>query len=283
MERQSQDPIQGLRLQFSEFLTLHMDNQGRTEKASVEGCVRITCYTECAPKMRIFFNDDFVIGRETQDEGVKAGSQNSILDYCTFHECVRFTDWEDLRCIEFLLPEKNFILFHYSCSSPLPTFRIFTSVEEGPAPGNLDCIVKIIALYPPDKIASEVTVTLPVPIHTITGAGDVDPDREESIEYISEEKKILWKIENFSGASETSARIRLNIDPHVRGNHKKELGPVCLKFEIYNYSSNVVQIKKLLILESKEPLKRYVRYLTCSKSVLATVDTDNVCRAKLYS
>lgn len=64
------------------------------------------------------------------------------LDYCTFHECANFTDWEE-RTLQFNSPDGQFVLFHFNIQE-LQTvpFQIYTLVEEGPS-GLLELVIKV--------------------------------------------------------------------------------------------------------------------------------------------
>eukprot|EP01127_Copromyxa_protea_P021438 TRINITY_DN7369_c1_g1_i2.p1 TRINITY_DN7369_c1_g1~~TRINITY_DN7369_c1_g1_i2.p1 ORF type:complete len:302 (+),score=54.64 TRINITY_DN7369_c1_g1_i2:478-1383(+) len=258
-----------------EKMTLSMDGKGIVKKSAIDGEVRIQGFLQANPKIKIFFNDDLLVGRENEDGSSRAPASN-ILDYCTFHECCLLSNWESQKCLEFFLPDGQFNLFHYSLMDSFKSpFQVVTFIEEGPTPGKLDCVVKIMGLYPSDKTATEMVVTVQMPSKTLTAEIMVNSEKEETGDYVESERTIIWKIPKIQGGKESSSRIKLAFDASLPGDHKREIGPISISFQLRGYLSSSLQIKKVLVEKTGDPPKKFVRLLTQSKSVVAKIDVEN--------
>lgn len=119
-------------------------------------------------------NQDLVVGRETLDgnrskpKKIELSNKfldygKSVLDYCIFHDCVQFSEWDIDRTLNFFPPDGQFVLLRYSISDTFtPPFRIFPFVEE-PGNGQLDLLVRLSADFPDSSTAKKVVVTIPLP------------------------------------------------------------------------------------------------------------------------
>jgi len=274
-------------------LTCFFNNRKNTERRGegigegitqqVEGEIKIRSFLKGSPKIRLSMNEDLMIGKEGTD-----GQQNygkSVLDYCIFHECVQFTDWDIDRTLTFFPPDGAFNLLRYSLSDTFtPPFRIFPVVEEA-GQGQLDVIVKLVTDFPDSTFANKILITIPLPRATVSASCELErnPLIEEAYEFDSIKKRILWKIKKLEGGMDgCKIIIKINLDD-VPGNHKREIGPVSMNFELPMYICSSIFIRALKIVEQKESNpSRWVRSITRGGSYVARVDTTNVRKATTW-
>jgi len=246
-------------------------------RAQVEGEIKIRSFLKGSPKIRLSMNEDLVVGKETAEGHLNYGK--SVLDYCVFHECVQFTDWDIDRTLTFFPPDGSFNLLRYSLSDNFTApFRLYSSIEE-PRQGQLDVIIKLITDYPETTFANKIVITVPLPKATVSASCELErnPAIEESYEFDSVKKRILWRIKKLDGGMDgCKIIIRLNLDD-VPGNHKREIGPVAMNFELPMYITSSIFIRALKIVEQKESNpSRWVRSITRAGSYVSRIDTTNV-------
>lgn len=74
------------------------------KKSVIEGEVRVQSYLHSNPKIKIYLNEDFSVGKENSD-AMPGVASTTCLDFCTFHECASFNNWEEFHCLEFFVPD----------------------------------------------------------------------------------------------------------------------------------------------------------------------------------
>jgi len=258
-----------------EHLNVLFDATGHTARAQVEGEVRIRSFLKGNPKVKLSMNQDLVVGRETLDGNKNYGK--SVLDYCIFHDCVQFTEWDVDRTLNFFPPDGQFVLLRYSISDTFtPPFRIFPYVEE-PGNGQLDLLVRLSADYPQSSTAKKIVITIPLPRATASASSELEyPNGFQTAEFDQINKVVTWKIQELQGGNECSVRVKVNLDDIV-GNHKRELGPISMGFEIPMYVTSTVFIRNLKIMEAVEgAANRWVRSSSKGGSYQTRIDVSNI-------
>jgi len=266
-----------------EHLNIIFDGQGHIVRAQVEGEIKIRSFLKGNPKIRLSMNEDLLIGKETAEGQINYGK--AVLDYCVFHDCVQFAEWDIDRTLIFHPPDGSFTLMRYSLSDHFtPPFRLYPCVEE-PGPGQLDVIIKLVTDFPDSSFANKICIIVPLPKATVSASCELDrtSNIEEMYEFDSVKKRILWKMKRLDGGIDTSKIIiRLNLDD-VPGNHKREIGPISVNFEIPMYISSAIFIRALKIVEQKESNpSRWVRSITKSGSYVSRVDVSNVKKSTVW-
>jgi len=95
-------------------------------------------------------------------------------------------------------------------------------------------------------------------------------------EFCGRSKKLVGRNEN------SEITIRINLDD-VPGNHKREIGPISMSFELPMYICSSVFIRNLKIVEQKDSNpNRWVRSITKAGSYVARVDVSNVKKSKTW-
>ena len=91
----------------------------------------------------------------------------SVLDYCIFHDCAQFTEWDIDRTLNFFPPEGQFSLLRYSISDKFtPPFRLFSYLEE-PGKSQIDILLRVTSEFPDTVKGKKVIITLPLPKATV--------------------------------------------------------------------------------------------------------------------
>lgn len=85
-------------------------------------------------------------------------------------------------------------------------FRVFPFIEEIDE-GRVDVILKLRADIPEANAGASVSVTLPVPRHTLSCKCTLpDSAQGQTAEYVDQEKVVVWQIKKFPGQSEQQIR-----------------------------------------------------------------------------
>lgn len=117
---------------------------------------------------------------------------------------------------------------------------------------------------------------------------DVDTEKQHSAEYDQINKKLTWNISTLKPNEEVSMRVKFFTEKipgktpivqtlMVSGNHKKELGPISLSFEIPHLICADVKVKAVTVDESGgATVKRWLRSSCKVNCFESKVDVANV-------
>jgi len=247
---------------------------GQIINSEVEGAIVIKSFIKGKPKIRLGLNEDLVIGRTKDSQSFG----RSIVDQCSFHDCVSFSEWESERTLSFFPPEGEFALFKYRTLDQFqPPFKLFPYMEE-PGVGQLDILVKVVADFSNTNNANKVFLRVPVPVATLSCSAELDnASGNTTYEFDSKHKEFVWSMGRIKGGSELAIRIKLNLDDNP-GNYKREVGPISMDFEIPMFICSSLQIKFLRASENEKQLNpyRWVRSITRTDSYMVRIDPNSV-------
>lgn len=246
-----------------ERLTILFNATGYVVNSSIDGSILMKSFLSGNPELRLALNEDLVIGKNSGHYG------SVVLDDCNFHECVHLDEFESARTLHFLPPDGEFAVLNYRITADFRApFKIYPSIEES-GTYKLDAIIVIRADIPEANYGSNVVLRLPVPRSTVSVLAEFSNELPGcTAEYNANEKKVIWTIRKFNGASEVSVRARITLDVPVTTAHKKEIGPMAMAFEIPMYNVSNLQVRYLRISETHKSYNpcRWVRYITQSSS-----------------
>jgi len=266
-----------------EYVNVTFDGSGGIVKQQIEGEIKMRSFLKGNPKISLTLNEDLQIGRETADGQVNYGK--SILDYCIFHECCQFNDWNIDRTLNFFPPLGSSVLLRYSLSDNFtPPFVMRHFVEEL-GPGQLDVFIELQADFPSTSFANKFFAKIPLPKATRSASCELsrldNNLNQETYEYDPQEKAIIWRMK-IVGGSKSHLKIKLNLED-ITGNHKREIGPVSLSFEIAMYICSNVFVKSVKIAELQEgKSSKWVRSITRTGSYIQRIDHNNIQRSKYF-
>jgi AP-4 complex subunit mu-1 len=249
-----------------------------------------------------------IIGREQGSYPIHNNSGKVILDDVTFHDCVNLSEFELGRVMSFYPPDGEFVAMQYRLTGEFPVpFRIFPAMEET-GPKSLELSVLVRAEMDASHFGANVVVEIPLPKCTATATchilsssgaptslvGSVSSSlasssggpsssssnsnsSSSSAEFVgasnsstssSAEKKVVWTIKKFPGASEQTIKIKVTLDKPCTSHIRRELGPIHMNFEIPMFNVSNLQVRYMRIAENVPGYTpyRWVRYVTQSSS-----------------
>jgi len=241
---------------------------GYVLNSSIDGHIQMKSYLAGSPELRLALNEDLVIGKGSTQYG------RVVLDDCNFHECVRLDDFEGSRTLSFIPPDGEFAVLNYRITGEFRMpFRLFPSIEE-PAPYKIEVVLMIRADIPENNYGANVKVRIPVPRTTATASGELAPSVVgQTCEYDSVERKLVWTLKKFPGATEQTLRAKITLTSPSTASTRREIGPISMNFEIPMYNVSSLQVRYLRISEQHRSYNpyRWVRYVTQSSSYVCRV------------
>jgi len=248
-----------------ERLTILFNSSGFIVNSSIDGSILMKSFLSGNPELRLALNEDLVIGKGGRVYG------SVVLDDCNFHECVNLDEFESSRTIHFLPPDGEFAVLNYRIAADYkPPFKLYPTIEDS-GTYKIDVIIIVRAEFPESNYGSNVSIRLPVPRATVGAVAEFSTDSPGCVgEYNSVEKKVIWNIRKFTGASEVSIRARITLDSIITQAHKKEIGPISMIFEVPMFNVSNLQVRYLRISETHKSYNpcRWVRYITQSTSYI---------------
>jgi AP-4 complex subunit mu-1 len=252
-----------------ERLTVLFNNSGQVVNSSIDGSVMMKSFLSGNPELRLALNEDLVVGKNTGMLG------SVVLDDCNFHERVHLDEFESARTLHFFPPDGEFAVLNYRITADFqPPFRLYPIVEQV-GPNKLDFMITVRAEMPQDNHGSNVVIRIPLPRSTINATCDfaVADVAGCNTEFNSVEKKVVWTVRKFPGASEMAMKVRITTDAPITSALKREIGPISMAFEIPMYNVSNLQVRYLRISETHKSYNpyRWVRYITQSSSYVSRV------------
>lgn len=246
-----------------ERLTVLFNSSGYVVNSAIDGSIMMKSFLSGNPELRLALNEDLVIGKG-------GGSYGSVvLDDCNFHECVHLDEFESARTLHFLPPDGEFAVLNYRVTADFRVpFKIFPTIEE-PGPYKMDLMIVVRADIPEGNYGSNVVIKVPLPRNTVSAFPEFAAEMPGcAAEYNATEKKVIWNIRKFNGGSEICVRVKITLDTLVTAQHKREVGPIAMGFEIPMYNVSHLNVRYLRISETHKSYNpyRWVRYITQSSS-----------------
>lgn len=255
-----------------ERLNVLFSNNGYVLNSTIDGCIQMKSYLAGNPGLRLALNENLVIGRNN----LSAQYGSVVLDDCSFHDCVNLTEFENARTLSFSPPDGEFIVLKYRVTGDYKTpFRIFPSVEET-SPNMIEITCLIRAEMESNYFGANVLIELPLPRCTISATCNLSCSANAgnpNVEYIAAEKKVLWTMQKFPGASEQTLKVKVFLDKPCTSYIRQEIGPVNMNFEIPMFNVSNLQVRYLRIADNIPGYTpyRWVRYVTQSNSYVCRV------------
>ena len=252
-----------------ERLTVLFNSSGQVVNSSIDGSVMMKSFLSGNPELRLALNEDLVVGKNTGVIG------SVVLDDCNFHERVHLDEFESARTLHFFPPDGEFAVLNYRITADFqPPFRIYPIVEEV-GPNKLDFMCTLRAEIPRENHGSNVVIRIPLPRSTINATCNfaIADVAGCNADFNSAEKKVIWTVRNFPGASEMAMKVRITTNAPITSAMKREIGPISMAFEIPMYNVSNLQVRYLRISETHKSYNphRWVRYITQSSSYVSRV------------
>ncbi|XP_064624165.1 uncharacterized protein LOC135485702 isoform X2 [Lineus longissimus] len=250
-----------------ERLSVLVDSSGNLVRSEISGKVKMKCFLDGTPTIRLGLNEDLVTGKGHQ---IAYGGQ-AYLSHCTFHDCVKLDEFEENKTLLIYPPEGEFSAMTYTHQEEAyqaQPIKVLHFIDDTDINKDLELIVKLRCEIPAQAHAINVSAVIPVPkattnmIPQLTGPG-------QTAEFIQKEKRIKWTLKKIFGGSETTVKFKLNIPNRTKAYHL-ELGPMALDFEISGHVPSGVNIRFLKVFDKDATFipHRWIRYITVPDSYI---------------
>jgi len=278
-----QRPIQGksgkrkekneIFVDIMESLTTTFDSHGNA-KSFIDGVIQMKSYLRGNPQLKLALND-IVVQSENPDQNYNAmRGDRVVLDDVLFHERVNISEWASSRTLTVLPPDGEFNVLNYrvsrECRQP---FKIFPSIEKLNK-HKVEYSVRIRADIPEINYGANMKITFTVPSQVASARPSLAANSVgEEAEFDTVTRMVIWKVKKFKGGEEKSMRVNLVYEKEVNDGFRRQLGEVCLSFEVPTFNVSGLQVRYLRINSNEKNYNpfRWVRYVTRSQSYVCRV------------
>ncbi|KAJ8044428.1 AP-4 complex subunit mu-1 [Holothuria leucospilota] len=248
-------------------LNLIKGHQGSVITCEVHGSIQVRSFLSGSPELKIGLSNNLVIGKLSQ---VGYGAHLRV-DKAQFHPAINQDHFNQGKTLVIHPPEGEFTLLKYDISGELSQglpFQLSSSIEEFGDKQELDIQLKLQCLLPETNSAINITAQIPLPSDTKSLAPTLS-SKNHNIDFIPDEKKVVWTIKKMLGRTESVTRMRVHLNS-LTSSSKLQVGPINLEFEIKDWTSSQLQIRFLKVFDPQRSYvpQRWVRYVTHSNSYM---------------
>lgn len=246
-----------------ERLTAVINSIGTPVRLEVNGAISMKNFLSGGSAIKLALNEDLSI---SSGDSLKAYGTQVQLDKCTFHSCVKLDLFEESRLLLIQPPVGEVPVLTYSVSGDVALnlpFKLSPFVSDLDGSRDLMLTLRLKSEIPSNTSAVNVVVIVPVS-RNVNSVSQHLSGPGQTAEYISSDKKILWKIKKFPGKTEMIAQFRL-INQTSGQINKQDIGPAVLEFEVSGYTCSGLLIRYLKM-PDRENARRWMRYITVADS-----------------
>ncbi|RHZ75606.1 hypothetical protein Glove_212g44 [Diversispora epigaea] len=245
-------------------------SNGMTVQAEIDGSIKVKSYLQGNPEIQLALNSNIILDRDSEITDDRYGI---IFDDYKFHDSVDVSGFKENRRMTIFPPEGENIIMNYRITSNISLpFRVFPLVLHVPGhPKRMDVTIRIRADFPEDKIATKCTIIIPLPHVTQSVSYEqLNDNAGQSAQYDNKIQKVILTINKLKGGSERSIKLKLTGSVPYLPAAQLEVGPINLEFDIQNYTSSKIQIRRLKVHEKNNalpPQRRWIRFYTISEKM----------------
>jgi len=245
----------------SHGLAVHMlvSGSGAVLSSAIEGAVEMRTFLSGMPDLKLGLND-----RAMMAAAGKGGRGKSVeLEDVKFHQCVRLTDYDRDKTINFIPPDGAFTLMRYRISAALkPVIETKATITRH-SRSRLEYAVTAKARFKARSTATNVEIVIPVP-------ADVDSPTFQAaagqkVTYVPDINCFKWTIKALKGGAAIRMRAQFGL-PSVEAEDGDGEGwrkPISVRFEIPYFTVSGLSVRYLRVLEkSGYQAQPWVRYIT---------------------
>ncbi|KAL0238086.1 hypothetical protein GEMRC1_012559 [Eukaryota sp. GEM-RC1] len=249
-------------MDFIETVNVLMSMDGELLNCDIQGSVKVKSQLSGMPECKLGLNDKLV----TSGDRSTAGKQVSIQDW-TFAQCVRLSDLELERTVNFIPPDGDFELMSYRVSDVArPPFVCKVVVNEI-SQDKLDIMMVVRSTFGSHQHANNFELMIPVPPSTAKVTSSVGQGGGKAV-YDSSNECISWKIKKFHGKREFVLTCHVELLTTVEESSQLSRWsrpPATLNFSIPMLAASGIKVQFLKVIEaSGYDSIRWVRYITQS-------------------
>jgi len=244
-----------------EAVNLLMSSKGAVLRSDVSGKIIMKTYLTGMPECKFGMNDKLVMEKEAKsgNNAQKRHATGIAIDDCTFHRCVRLSQFDQDRTISFIPPDGEFELMKYRITQNvnLP-FHVIPVVQEH-GHSRVEYEIKIKGKFSAKLFATGVVVKIPTPKNTAKckisqGLGKA--------KYNAEQNAILWKMKKFPGDASYSLKAEVKMMTSVEEKAWSR-PPITMEFQVPMFTASGLHVRFLKVFErSNYQTVKWVRYIT---------------------
>lgn len=198
----------------------------------------------------------------------KAAAGSVKLEDCKFHQCVQLAKYQADHIIRFVPPDGSFQLMQYCVKEDINIpFNVIPIVESF-RKTMVKYKITLKSLFPPNVIAKNVIVKVPVPPSTINSDINVSAGK---CKYDPTESAMIWKFSKYNGSTENSIISTISLpasSDDISDFQRWTKPPITLKFEIVMFSNSGLVVRHFKCQEPDldyQPVK-WIKYISHSGS-----------------
>ncbi|XP_054708049.1 AP-4 complex subunit mu-1-like isoform X2 [Uloborus diversus] len=186
-------------LDVIEKLTAHFSREGLVQKFSLNGVIQLKSFITFNHQLNISL-DDTVSANEPR--------KRVMFDQYHFEKCVEDKDFEKNSSFLIQPSQGEIKAMLYSVENPvLLPFRLLANIQTSESNRDCDLTLKLSCNLPSNVEALNLSLHIPVPSATRNIMQQFSM-HENSAEFLSKERKILWKIKKLTGQGEVIAKFK---------------------------------------------------------------------------
>ncbi|XP_035233144.1 AP-4 complex subunit mu-1-like isoform X2 [Stegodyphus dumicola] len=242
-----------------EKLIVHFSKQHAVKIFHLNGVIQLKSFIACNHHVIISLEDS------SKAEGLH---KSALFDIYQFDNCVDSKSFEEHRSFVIHPFQGEVKAMIYSIESPiLLPLRLTAHMQESDQNRDCDLTLHLSSNLPSNTEALNLSLHIPVSSCTRNIMQQFSM-YENDAEFLSKERKILWKLKKLPGQGEVIAKFKLIDAIHFPAN-RLEMGPVSLEFEASNISCSGMKIRNIKAEDPSGkviPIQKWVRYATLAQS-----------------
>ncbi|KAL0220856.1 hypothetical protein RCL1_000710 [Eukaryota sp. TZLM3-RCL] len=256
-------------MDFIEKVNMVMSVDGEVLSCDIHGSVQVKSQLSGMPECKLGLNDKLVVGSRQQAVGNISTKSVSIEDW-TFAQCVRLSDLELERTVNFIPPDGEFELMSYRVSEVMKPPFIAKIVVNEISSTRLDIMVVVRSTFGAHQHANNFVMLIPVPDNTAKVTTSVSTGGGRA-SYVPEEGGIAWKLRRFSGKREFILTCNVEMLRTVDSVSTRWVRPpACINFSIPMLAASGLKVQFLKVIDSSQyEAIRWVRYITQAENSYA--------------
>jgi hypothetical protein len=232
---------------LSEKLEVSVAMSNQIQRCLIVGEGMCKSFLAAQPSVLVQLDPQMTFGGRGQSQ--QGGRMDRRYDDITFAPAALLHSFDSDRSITFAPPEGLTRIFAYrtSRSCDLP-FTIALMVETRQAKVVV-IRVSFQSKYPVDKTAKDVQVVFQAPVEISSASCELPSSvaDKQSSEWDAANRQVKWRLKEFPGLHEFSARFRFIFDGGLPAAAESLLGPIALQFHLPGWLASGAEIKTLAV------------------------------------
>ena len=223
-----------------------LDKKGKPVFTDVNGCIECICHLSGTPDLELFL------------------SHPSVLDDCSFHQCVRHSPWQKKKIISFVPPDGKFVLCKYRLANQaqiIPPFFFKKDIHYGRYSGRVEIMIgqrpsgsnlqKVASMKGKELGVEEFRVTIPFP--SFVKSTDLKVDQGK-MKYDEISKVCVWDVGTIGQKSPTlTGTVKVEEAPEeMEGKERLESLPIIVDWRVPKCTVSGLEVVNMYLNESEK-------------------------------